>query len=67
MKGNLNVKTKPGSFPLGKHAVSPDMKLEQTFQRANNDEEDIIGQTKKVSYVMEWELPYNKTLAIRNA
>ena len=63
MKGNFLVKTKPGNF----NAVSPDMKLEQTIQRATKSESGIIGQTRKASYVTEWELSYHETSAIHNA
>ena len=61
--GNFVVKTKPGSF----NAVSANMKLEQTIQREKKKRErGIVGQTRKASHVMEWELSYHKTLAIDN-
>ena len=40
------------------------MKLEQTIQRSKKGTGGIIGQTKKESYVTEWELVYHEVLSI---
>ena len=61
-KGKFVVKTSSGYFK----GVSPDMKLEQTVQRSQKSASGIIGQTKKMSYVTEWELIYHEILAISN-
>ena len=45
---------------------SPDMKLEQTIQRAQKSSSGIIGQTRRISYVSEWEVVYHEILAISN-
>ena len=47
--------------------VSPDMKLEKTVQRAQKSSSGIIGQTRQISYVSEWEVVYHEILAISNA
>ena len=41
------------------------MKLEQTIQRSKKSA-GIIGQTRQLSYVTEWELIYHEVLAISN-
>ena len=46
--------------------VSPDMKLEKTVQRAQKSSSGIIGQTRQISYVSEWEVVYHEILAISN-
>ena len=46
--------------------VSPDMKLEQTIQRAQKSSNGIICQTRWISYVSEWEVVYHEILAISN-
>ena len=46
--------------------MSPDMKLEQTIQRAQNSSSGIIGQTSRISYVSEWKVVYHEILAISN-
>ena len=56
------VKTNHGSF----NAVGTDMKLEQTIQRSKKSAGGIIGQTKEVSFVLEWEIVYHEILAIVN-
>ena len=62
MRENLVLKAKHESF----NVVSPDMKLEQTIQRAKKSEGGFIGQIREASNKTECELPYNETLAIRN-
>ena len=47
-------------------SVSPDMKLEQTIQRAQKSSSGIIGQTRRISYMPEWEAVYHEILAITN-
>ena len=46
--------------------VSPDMKLEQTIQRVQKSSNGIIGQTRRNSYVSEWEVGYHEILVISN-
>ena len=50
----------------GNLAVSPDMKLEQTIQRAQKRSNGIICQTRWIPYVSEWEVVYHEILAISN-
>ena len=52
--------------PVGFTAVSLDMKLEHTIQRAKKSEQNITDQTKISLYVTEWELLYDETLSIFN-
>ena len=40
------------------------MKLEQSIQRSQKSAGGIIGQTRQVRYVSEWELIYHEVLAI---
>ena len=60
--GEFLVKGKPGTF----NAVFPNMKLEQTIQRSQKSQSDIIGQTQQNNYVTEWQLVYHKILNINN-
>ena len=46
--------------------VSPDMKLEQTIQRVQKSSNGIIEQTRRNSYVSEWEVGYHEILVISN-
>ena len=46
--------------------VSPDKKLEQTIQRAQENSSGNIGQTRRISYVSEREVVYHEILAISN-
>ena len=62
MKGTFVVKTQIGNF----NGLSPDMKLEQTIQWSKKSVAGIIGQTRQLSYVTEWELIYHEVLAISN-
>ena len=62
MEEKFVVKSNPGYFK----AVAPDMKFEQTIQRTQKSFGGIIGQTKQVAYVTEWELIYHEVLAISN-
>ena len=63
MQGDFVVKTTAGSF----NAVSGDMKLEQTIQRSSKSSHGIIGRTRNLSYVTEWQMIYHEVLAIKNA
>ena len=47
-------------------SLSPDMKLEQTVQCALKSSNGIIGLTRLISYVFEWEVVYLEILAISN-
>ena len=60
--GLFVVKTGSGPFT----ANSPDMRLEQTIQRSKKRPSGIIGQTRRVAYVSEWELVHREILAISN-
>ena len=46
--------------------VSSNMKLEQTMRCAQKRSSGIIGQTRRISDVAEWEVVYHKILAISN-
>ena len=46
--------------------MSSDMKLEQTIQLAHKIYSSIIGQTRQISYVSEWEVVHHEILAICN-
>ena len=46
--------------------ASPDMKLEQTIQRAQKSSSNTTGQTRRISYLSEWEVGYHELLAISN-
>ena len=48
------------------NAVSPDMKLEQTIQRASKSQGGIVGQTRNSAVVLEWELVFHEILLIQN-
>ena len=61
--GNFVVKAKKGFF----NAVSADMALEQSINRSAKSTNGIIGQTKCLQYVTEWQLIYHETLDIANA
>ena len=60
MLGKFVVKTQIGNF----NGVSPNFKLEQTVQRSKKSAAGIIGHTRQLSYVTEWELIYYEVLAI---
>ena len=49
------------------YAVAPDMKLEQTMQTSKKSVKGIIGQTRQVAYVSQWEILYHEILAISNS
>ena len=46
--------------------VPPDMKLEKTIQHAQKSSSGIIGQTRRILYVFEWEVVYHEIIAISN-
>ena len=60
--GYFVVKDRVGSF----NAVSPDMKLEQSIQRASKNKGGIVGQTRKTAVVIEWQLIFHEILLISN-
>ena len=60
--GKFVVQTGVGKFK----SVSPDMKLEQTINRSQKSSGGIVGETRRDSYVSEWELVYHEVLAISN-
>ena len=62
MKGNFVVKTNTGMF----NAVAPDMKLEQTIQRSQKSTGGIVGETRQIKYVTEWEMIYHEVTSISN-
>ena len=63
MQGHFVVKQNNREF----NAVAPDMKLEQTIQRSKISVKGIIGQTRQVAYVSQWEIVYYEILAISNS
>ena len=63
IQGYFVIRDKEGKF----NTVSPDMKLEQTIQRSQKSSKGILGQTRKSTYVAEWELVYHEILMICNA
>ena len=63
MQGDFIVQTTAGSL----NAVSGDMKLEQTIQRSSKTSHGIIGRTRNLSYVTEWQMIYHEVLAIKYA
>ena len=63
MQGDFVVKATAGTF----NAVSGDMKLEQTIQRSSKSSHGIIGRTRNLSYVTEWQMIYHEVWAIKNA
>lgn len=63
LQGDFVVKTRKGAF----NAVSGDMKLEQTIQRSSKSSHGIIGQTRVLNYITEWQLIYHETIAISSA
>ena len=60
--GDFVVKTNEGSF----NAVGCDMKSEQTIHRSAKSTMGIIGKTKSLDYVSEWQLIYHKVMDITN-
>ena len=60
--GKFVVQTSVGKFK----SVSPDMKLEQTINRSQKSFGGIVGETRRDSYVSEWELVYHEVIAISN-
>ena len=60
LAGNFVIKTNKGFF----NAVSPDLKLEQTIQRAQKDPKGIVGQNRKDEYVAQWQIIYHEILEI---
>ena len=56
------VRDHTGSF----NSVAPDMKLEQSIQRASKSQGGIIGQTRNSAVVVEWELIFHEILLIQN-
>ena len=63
VQGHFAVRTTLGKF----NAVAPDLRLEQSIQRAKKSASGVIGQTRKTNYVTVWELIYHEVLAISNA
>jgi hypothetical protein len=60
--GHFVVREKQGTF----NSVAPDMRLEQTIQRAQKSSSGIIGQTRRSDYVAKWQLIYHEVLQISN-
>lgn len=48
------------------NAVSPDMKLEQSIQRASKSSGGIVGKTRSLSAMFEWQLIFHEILLISN-
>jgi hypothetical protein len=62
LQGQFVIKDHTGCF----NAVAPDMKLEQTIQRASKSTGGIVGQTKNSAIVVEWQLIFHEILLISN-
>ncbi len=62
MGGQFVVKDHAGCF----NAVAPDMKLEQSIQRASKSKGGLVGQTKNLAVVVEWQLIFHEVLLISN-
>ena len=62
MKGIFAIKRTMGHFK----AVSADLALEQTINRAQKSASGIIGSSRKKQFVAKWELTYHEMLAITN-
>jgi hypothetical protein len=62
VSGQFVVKDHAGSF----NAVAPDMKLEQSIQRASKSKGGIVGNTRKTTVVIEWQLIFHEILLISN-
>ena len=63
MLGHFVVKQNNREF----NAVAPDMKLEQTIQGSKKSVKGIIGQTRQVAYISQWEIVYHEILGISNS
>ena len=63
MNGLFVVKDKSlGYF----NAVAPDLKLEQTIQKASKGSGGIVGQVKNISFTTEWQLIFHEIMLISN-
>ena len=62
MMSDFVVRDHPGSF----NSVAPDMKLEQSIQRASKSQGGIVGQTRNSAVAVEWELIFHEILLIQN-
>ena len=62
LQGQFVVKDHTGFF----NAVAPDMKLEQTIQRASKSKGGIVGNTRNSAIVVEWQLIFHEILLISN-
>ncbi len=62
MAGQFVVKDRAGCF----NAVAPDMKLEQSIQRASKSKGGVVGQTRNTAVVVEWQLIFHEILLIAN-
>ena len=51
-----------GSF----NSVKPNMKLKLSIQRGSKNQGGIVGQTRKLAVVVEWELIFHEVLLIQN-
>ena len=63
MDGKSVMKTNRGCS----NPVTPDLKLEQTIQWSNNSTTEIIGQTRKESFITKWETIYYEIPGIENS
>ena len=48
------------------HAVAPDMKLEQSIQRSSKSAGGIVGQTRNLNFMVEWQLIFHEIILISN-
>ena len=46
------------------NVVAPDMKLEQSIQRLSKSDGSIVGQTRNISIMVEWQLLFHEILLV---
>lgn len=63
MCGKFVVKDKADGYF---NAVAPDMKLEQSIQRASKSAGGIVGQTRNLRAMFEWQLIFHEIILISN-
>ena len=63
MSGLFVIKEKHSGYF---NAVAPDLKLEQTIQKASKSSGGIVGQVKKLSFTTEWQIIFHEIMLISN-
>ena len=59
---SFSIKDKPGRFT----AIGGDQKLEQTINLSSKCSDGVIGHAKRKQYVAQWDLIYDKMMAVKN-